>query len=245
MEKILERFGLYDIWTVLFPGMVLNSGLRTLNDYMLKIIQSENDLDDYGVGFERLKLYYPTDIYSLIAFIIVSYLCGLVLHELGSMSKRIIYRKGKPTELLLEKENLILNFQQLQIYTPIFLKLNKNKELSKECFEKRKEESRNIFNIMNTELQLNGISVQYIKLNLIYNMCLTLCVAILLMLAYIFIFILWGYIQKKDIYLWGFWKLATALMAACWILYSRSKRYYIYWVRNIVIAYGNFSRKDT
>lgn len=242
MEKLLERLGLYDIWTIIFPGIVFSSGLKTLNDYITKIIQA--GAASYGACGYQLEIFYPKDIYELMSFVTISYLCGLILHELGSMAKHMIYRNGKPTELLLEKRGKVLNSQQLQMYAPMFLKLNDGQEFSEDDCKKRRKESRNIFGIMNTELQLKGISSKYVKLNLIYNMCFTLCVAIVLLLAYIIIAAIYGYTKRKCVCMEGLFGIAVVLAAACWILYSRAKRYYVYWVRNIVIAYGNYIKKD-
>lgn len=244
MEKAIERLGLYDIWVMLLPGMVLISGLRTLCDYMAKITHKASAID-YSVELQQLKIFYPSDIYGLFSFIVASYLCGHILHELSSMAKRIIYKKGKPTELLLEeKSKVVLDFQQRQMYNQIFLKLNGNQKFSEDDFEKRRKESRNIFNIMNTELQSNGISSKYVKLNLIYNMCFTLCMAILLILIHIFTFIIYQYIARKSIYVCELLGVVIVLIAVFLILYIRGKRYYIYWVRNIVMLYSNYAHKS-
>lgn len=244
MEKVFERLGLYDIWTVLFPGIIFIGGLKTLNDYMTGLIQAKDDITNYIVAFGQVKIFYPTSIYGIISFVIISYLCGHILHELSSMAKHIIYKRGKPTELLLEKKNKILDSRQLQSYTPIFLKLNENQKFSEDKFEKRREESRNIFNKMNTELQLRGISSKYVKLNLIYNMCFTMCIAIIFMLVYIFIFVTYEYINEKSAYMRDFFGIVIFLFLSLGVLYHRGRRYYTYWVRNIVIAYGNVLKKN-
>ena len=240
MEKMVERLGLYDIWTTLFPGMIFAGGIKTLCDYMLKILQRKPYMIDNSIEFQQLKIFYPTDIYGLFSFIVVSYLCGHILHELSSMAKQhIIYRKGKPTELLLEKKSKVLNSQQIQMYNQVFLKLNGNQKYSEDDFEKRRKESQNIFNIMNTELQSKGISSRYVKLNLIYNMCFTVCMAILLMLMHIFVFVIYQFIKHRNLYISELLGIVIALMAVFLVLYLRGNRYYIYWVRNIVVSYNN------
>lgn len=244
MEKVIERLGLYDIWIMLFPGMIFISGSKTLCDYMVKITQTKVCTTYDGVGFQQLKIFYPTDLYGLFSFIVASYLCGHILHELGSIAKHVIYKKGKPTELLLEKKSKVLNSLQIQMYSQLFLKLNKNQKFSEDDFEKRREESRNIFNIMNIELQSKGMSSKYVKLNLIYNMCFTLCVAVFLMLMRIILFVFYQYIKTKNIYICELAGVVIVLISVFLILYFRGKRYYIYWVRNIVMSYSYCSQKS-
>ena len=37
MEKIIEKMGLYDIWTVFFPGVVFLDLVKTLYGFMLTL----------------------------------------------------------------------------------------------------------------------------------------------------------------------------------------------------------------
>lgn len=242
MEKILERLGLYDIWIMIFPGMIFVSGIKTIHDFMLNVM-------NYGAGAGTSKcilnfnIFYPKNIYEVMAFIVISYLCGHILHELSSWAKCVVYKDGKPTELLLENNNKIIGQWQQQMYMSMFLKLNKNHQFSDD-YEERRNESKRIFNLMNAELQLRNEASRYVKLNLIYNMCFTICIDILILLIYIILFIGWAYFKKKCVIVKDVVGIIIVLVSVFGVLYHRSRRYYVYWVRNIISAYENIQTKE-
>ncbi len=77
MDKILEKFGVYDIVGVLLPGICI----VTFSDLVLQFV--------YGIA-----LNIPTQINGTVVFLIISYFCGLVFQEIGSGIVRITINKN-------------------------------------------------------------------------------------------------------------------------------------------------------
>lgn len=245
MEKMIEKLGLYDIWTMIFPGMIFICGLNTIHEYIIELLKNTCDVNKVeNVRFNLLKIYYPVDIGEIIIFVLISYLFGHVLHELSSIVKNIVYRKGKPTELLLELNGKVLSDQEIQTYMPMFIRLNSSPKFSSDCALQRRNKSKIIFNKMNTELQSRNISQKYVKLNLIYNTCLTICVAILLLQLYALLYCIIIFIRNQHILIDGLIRILVALIPIFYLLFHRSKRYYIYWIKSIVAAYANLYEKE-
>lgn len=102
MEGFINKMGLYDIWTVLFPGVVFQVGTRTLYEFMVslpKLLSAAPKLTEKLCVFLQIGIAVPSDIYEFLVLLILSYFCGLILHELSSiMKRRVIYRKGDPRD---------------------------------------------------------------------------------------------------------------------------------------------------
>ena len=78
---------------------------------------------------------------------------------------------------------------------------------------------------------------EYVKLNVIYNTCATLGVAIMLILCLALAFEIEFMILKRQDLILSFISLDVVLILGIYILLNRSKRYYRYWTKNIVLAY--------
>lgn len=95
-----------------------------------------------------MDVYCPVTIYELFIFLLLSYATGIVLHEFGSLiKKKIIYKNGKPKELLLNSEKGVFSQEQINNYMPMFLTLHNNISFSgNDQIDEQKEESKMIFN---------------------------------------------------------------------------------------------------
>lgn len=241
MEKIVEKMGLYDIWTILFPGMVLIIFTKSVYSFMLSLpylIQgTERSVERYLICF-KMKIYVPKDIYELLITMIFAYFCGLVLHEISSLiKKKIIYKRGEPISLLFDPKEGVFDEKQIQKYMQMFIDLNNGKKFAISDKENLKRESRNIFHKMNNELQGNGIANKYVKLNIIYNVCATLSVDIIIVFVLILAFEVEFFALKEYMLIKYSINLFILAIITFFILVSRSKRYYRYWTKNIVLAY--------
>lgn len=241
MEKIFDRMGLYDIWTILFPGIIFQIGVRSLYDFMMSLHKLLSETPEV-LGKLGLLLHIdvtvPTDIYEFLTLLVFSYLCGLILHELSSILKhRLVYRKGDPRALLLNETTGTLSSQELHRLMPLLKSLNNGKEFSQTEPEKLREESKFLFHRMNKKLQDIKKSGDYAKLNIIYNTCSTLCVVLVLLALVVLAFgIEFLFNQKFSSFFYSLMILGIMIVLLL-ILLLRSKRYYKYWVRNIVFAY--------
>lgn len=241
MEKIFDRMGLYDIWTVLFPGVVFHIGTRSLYEFLMSLhnllLDTPELLGKLGL-FLKMNIIIPGNIYEFFIFLVVSYLYGLMLQELSSSLKHmIVYRKGDPRTLLLDETHGPLNSQELHRLMPLLKSLNNGEDFSESDSKKLKEESKYLFNQMNRTLQNMQKSRDYVKLNIIYNMCSTLS----LVLAFFALMILTFEIQfllNTDLSSFYFSLFLLSIIISMFlILHFKSSKYYQYWVRNIIFAY--------
>ena len=241
MEKIIEKMGLYDIWTVFFPGVVFLDLVKTLYDFMLTFpgsLSKETTIIEKVFIFCKAKVYIPDTAYELLIMCLCSYLAGLILHEIsGLMKNKLVYRKGKPTDFLLDSEQGVFSKEQIEKLIPMYtylyggpLTLNEKENL--------KKQSHFIFQKINIELQRKKIASQYVKLNIAHNTCATLqvvmilifCMAILFEIEFVAVF-------KRYDTLCSVISLDLLLLTCIYFLSNRSIKLYKYWVRNIVLAY--------
>ena len=90
---------------------------------------------------------------------------------------------------------------------------------------------------INIELQKKKIASQYVKLNIAYNTCGTLEVAIMLVLFIAALFEVEFIALKNLVYLRPVIFLDIFMVICIYFLSHRSKKLYVYWVRNMVFAY--------
>lgn len=237
---MVERMGLYDIWTILFPGTVFVVAIKSVYNFMLLL--PEQMLNSMSINEQifilcKISVYTPSTIYNLLIFLIYSYLSGLVLHEISSIFKNsVIYKHGKPTDFLLEPKEGLFNEEQIQKLMPMYVYLSGD-PLPLEDKEKLRKESRLLFHKMNVDLQRRKMASQYVKLNIIYNTSATLGVTIAFILGIILSFEIEFIILGELYLLLSFVSLDMMLIIAICILMNRSKKYYKYWVKNIVMAF--------
>ena len=186
----------------------------------------------------QMNIATPSDIYELLVLLAFSYLCGMILHELSSILKhKLIYPKADPRALLLDENAGILSSQELRNLMPLLKSLNNGKDFSQSEPEKLRDESKYLFHRMNKKLQEKKKSGDYVKLNIIYNMCGTLCIVLAILSLITFAFG-GNFFFHKEYFAFLYSLIILGIMIILLlILLFRSKRYYIYWVRNIIFAY--------
>ena len=240
MDKLIEKMGLYDIWTVLFPGAIFQLLFKTIFDYMLSLpeqVKNTTSVIERTFLFCRSYIYEPGTVYELLIFLLSSYFVGLLLHEFSSIFKnRVMYKHGKPIELLLDYQGGVFEQEQIQVLMPMYIKL-KGSDFTLNDKEKQREESRSLFHKINMDMQRRKRANEYVKLNVIYNTCATLGVAIMLILCLALAFEIEFMILKRQDLILSFISLDVVLILGIYILLNRSKRYYRYWTKNIVLAY--------
>lgn len=248
MDKFFDKVGLYDVWTVLFPGAIFQIGIKSLYSFMISLPQflsvTPGTVEKLGI-FLQMDVVVPSNIFEFLVLLVISYLCGLILHELSSFLKHsVVYRNGDPRTLLLNETTGMFNSQELYRLMPLFKSLNDNKDFSDSDQEKLRKESKFLFHRMNKKLQGIKKSGEYVKLNIIYNMCNTLCVVLIIFSLVVVAFgIEFLFLREIPSFIYSIilWILMIILLL---ILFFRSKRYYKYWVRNIVFAYEDLYCND-
>lgn len=243
LDKLIEKMGLYDIWTILFPGAVFLVAIKTIYNFMLllpeQILKTTSVIEQIFI-FCEVNIYAPGTVYELLIFLLCSYFVGLMLHEISSLFKnRVMYKQGKPIDFLLDSKGGVFEEEQIQILMPMYIQLNGG-VFTLNDNEKQKKESRSLFHKINMDLQRKKVASQYVKLNVIYNTCATLGIAIMLILCLVLAFEMEFIILKRFDLILSFISLDMVLIVGIYILMSRSRRYYKYWTKNIVLAYQDW-----
>lgn len=223
-----------------FPRCVFLIAVKTLYNFMLSLpeyISKATGVIEQMFIFCKAKVYIPDSIYELFVFSLCAYFIGLILHEISSIFKsRVMYKEGKPVDFLLDSYGEVFDEEQINALMPMYIRLYE-KPFTLNDREKLKKESRIIFRKINAELQRKKIANQYVKLNIVYNTCATLGVATMLILCMIALFEVEFIFLKRYDALFSVTVLDVLLVICIYFFISRSKKYYKYWVQNIVLAY--------
>ena len=248
MDKLIEKLGLYDIWTTIFPGGIFLILARTLYGFMSTLQDMIPSVD--GVVAKlllvcRVGIYVPDTLNELLVFFMLSYVAGSVLHELSSIFKHwVLYSAGRPTEFLLESDRGLFSDEEVKLLKDVYRKLMET-PFNDSDKENLPFKSQRLFRAMNAELQSRRISGQYVKLNVIHNTCLTLSVALMLNLGVVLMFDLGFLISGRHDWIFPTISLVAALGISIVVLIKRSMKYHRYWVRNIVSAFFQIDKEES
>lgn len=248
MEKLIEKLGLYDIWTTIFPGGVFLILTRTLYGFMSTLQDMLPGID--GVVAKlllvyKMSIYVPVTLNELLVFFMLSYVAGSVLHELSSIFKhRILYSAGRPTEFLLESDKGLFSDEEVKRLKAVYRELTETAIIDNNK-ERLPLKSQELFHAMNAALQSRKISGQYVKLNVIHNTCLTLSVTLMLNLGLVLLFDLEFLIYGRCDWIFPTIILVVTLAISIAVLMKRGKKYHRYWVRNIVFAFCQMNREES
>ena len=116
--KFTEKIGLFDIWTVLFPGTVFLIVIKSLYNSLLilpELVKKADNLFEKITIFLQMNFHTSESLYELFELLLIAYLVGLLLQELGSIFKnKVLYKKGKPMDLLGDPQGGVFNAVQIQ-----------------------------------------------------------------------------------------------------------------------------------
>lgn len=241
MDKLAEKLGLFDLWVVFFPGAIFTTLIKSTYTFMTSLQNlphASSSLFSKCVSFVNMNIYSPSSLYDFILWIIISYFLGLVIHEFASFfKKKCYYTSGSPCDNLLDTSKSVFNLEEIQFYLPMMISLNANHEFSYSDNEKLKRESRNVFNQMNIKLQDGNIAERYVKLNIIHNLSNNLSISLLLIFLFALLFEIDFLFSCKIEFVFYSMAYVLTLLAVGVLFMHKSKKYYVYWVRNIVRAY--------
>ena len=219
MEKISEKVGLYDLWTVFFPGAV--SMLIIGLDYHLLILQTP-----VCILFNNCDI--PTNVFYWIIMMLISVFLGIILQEIAHYIGKIVLSKKASNGLLEAKYGVFID-GEITAFSKAYEKLGFREE-------KSVIESRRLFHTLNIYAQQKGIASRYIKLNLIQNMSLSLAAVMLFESLILVTGIIYHVFIHKVQQIMTIVILCIVSMVMIVAFLRRAKRFDRYWVRNIVYA---------
>lgn len=228
MDKMTEKVGIYDLWTVFFPGTIEILGMM----FCYHIVEIDGDCNKLFINWKT-----PNDISSWVVFILLSYFVGIILQEIGRKLRKL-FRLDNATEGLLSVENRIFTKHEIEVFTQLYMNHGyKGKTRST-------KESKRIFRSINTSAQEQEIADRYVKLNVLQNMSLSLAV-VMLIEAVVFFIIAFYYllVAHKPFECIKMLMLCVTLIFLFIVFLKRSERFDRYWVRNIVYSVYKWEKR--
>lgn len=148
MDKIFEKFGVYDFWGTFVPGFI----------GMILNILWYNHAYDSSYSISK----------NLVIIIAFSYLLGCTYHEIGHVIQKIVYvSKGEPYDRYLLDNCNILNRSEKNVYIDLFNKWA-NKNLDNNNINQ--ERCRLFFNYCDYYIEKSGKDLKAKKMQSLYGM---------------------------------------------------------------------------
>lgn len=232
MDNILDKFGIYDFFGLLVPGMVFLYALICMDFPLLE------------------NLNYPSiDALVVVGFILLSYLCGMIMQEIGSfIDDKFIHMRNKAETNYLEKKNHKCKLLYFFMFTNSFedkeLKSIKQliydlvgKDIDKMKDDNKKQQvCKQVFFICKSHLENNDKIGKAEKLNAMFAMSRDLIV------CNIGIIVCIGYICLVDCLRNIHWIILIYAVTSSLILIRREKRFIEMRVRTIIRQYIDLNK---
>jgi len=191
MDKLLEKLGVYEIFTYIFSGIVFyfcTLALLFLMTYVnsLQIKEWINYLNNW---------------YALPLL----YFGGLILHEMGEIYERIIFRKGMPSERLIQDKK----YEKMKV-----LVLEKLKEKTNSVFMfEDKNQSKVAFGIIYSTVQDTTANEMIQKMNQQYGLFRTLSLGFIFQILMFCIFFIHRFTQNNCTFIYLVFFISIIILA--------------------------------
>lgn len=228
MEKFVEKFNMFDIFTMLLPGIVISS------------------LFGISLSFKYYEVWENWGNEKYILFFIISYACGLIFQEIGTVFDKIFMFKilygGEPRKIfLLESKHTKIFNDELSYKNTLRIKQYLNDYIDIETSENVNEEKLNslMFAYCLNICEMNGLASKADKMIVISEMSRSLfwgCIATIILSA-IMIFAF----SCHSLFLYG--EIPFLIIIAI-IFLSRKRRYEQYRIRILVRMFLIYTQKQ-
>lgn len=241
MEKITEKFGLFDLMVTTFPGAYFLLLFKNLTHYFiftLSTFQTQNSYILDSLYIINYELRIPRTVFELVAFSFLSYFVGFVLQGLTSWVKHhLVFSHGKPHHLLFDSKKGPLDKFQIEHFTPTFKRLYSFNKVSSLSVQEQQSISKCIFHKINAMCQKSNIANKYVKLIVLANMSYNLFVAnsALLVLVIAFYFVLFSlklFHLRIAIHI-----IALTLSISTIVFFKQAVHFNKRWIVNLLYAY--------
>lgn len=225
MDNILDKFGLYDFFGLLIPGMTFWIMLFYMN---CPIIQKEQ--------------FPSSQTLRIIAFVLLSYIVGTLMQEMASwldgnckiMKMRIKARENFLTFDLLFKDE---EYDEIKkVANKILGKAQTNNSFSE-------GENYKIFNICKSHLENNNKMDKADKLDAIFAMSRDYIICNICILAGLIITVISKIIIEQFEWSWSYVVILLYVFGSSGIFYKRAKRYSELRTKTIIRQYMDLKRK--
>lgn len=220
MNDFLKKFNIFDVFSMLIPGLIITT---------MFVISVPRE------AMHEIKNFLPQGNYLL--FFVLSYLVGLLFHEISRMSDCLwhrIYYHGKIREILLDEskcKRLIKNAQtRLLICKHKEKTLNSAKNESCDIQKNTNGESAFIFSYMLNYVEMKGYSSKLDKMATIAEMSSSLLNGfIVLLVSHIFLGFLYKTTTEISFYVFLIFEIFVII-----IMFFRKRRYEQFRISNLI-----------
>ncbi|MEE1216507.1 MAG: hypothetical protein U0K78_03185 [Agathobacter sp.] len=219
MDKVIEKMGIYELFTVLGAGVisVIIWSFALGNGYINALLYMNNESD-----------------VNLVIFLIICYIVGLILQEVSSIldDKMLKFRINARKSFLNDNNNIIKNDEELILYR----KLAK-KKLHKSILSEKDNE---LFHFRaKTYLERHSDNSKISRINSIYGMSRSLALSSLIAILFT---VMSYFFNDNTFYVFGTKSICSVLMIIIELFvfalfYYRTKKYAKYKVRVIMRYY--------
>lgn len=242
MDKVAEKFGVFDLLVTTFPGAFFLFISKNLYCYFSDIVtlpltQAWDALSFFHIlSFEP---HIPRTLYEFISFTFLSYFIGFLLQGVASYVKAVVFIHGKPHHQLFDISHGPLDRVQLEKFTPLFKSIYQNGDISSLTSEQQKKASKMIFHSINASCQASGIANRYVKLNVLSNMSFNIFTSSI----FLILFLCLCYLQLLTNKLYSLMILlhfpTITLFICAFVFCKHGITFYKRWVVHLLYAYAS------
>lgn len=188
MENLLEKFNIFDFFTMLIPGIIIST------------------LSCISLSFKHYNLWKMCGKEKYIIFFVISYLFGIIFQQIGNIiDEKLVYKivyGGKPREIFLLKDkyhkilNNVLAYKDAIKIKKYIIHCCNIKNTKNITINQEKQLNERIFSYCLNFLETNGLSYKADKMLVISEMSRSLslgCIAIILLNVFMSIYYHFNY----------------------------------------------------
>lgn len=228
MDNILDRFGLYDFFGLLIPGM----------SFWIMLFYMKFPMVDDGLPLSQT--------FKVIAFILFSYVVGSLMQETASWFDNK-YKKMKiriKTRENYLNTNPLFKGEELKAVRELANKLLGNEDIEDKKHSFSDEESYRLFNICKSHLENNNKMEKADKLDAIFAMSRDFIVCNIWIFCCLMITIIYTAVEKSFSWSLSYTVIIVYTFISSYIFYRRAKRYAKMRTRTIIRQYMDLKRNE-
>lgn len=225
MDNLFDKFGIYDFFGLLIPGMLFFITLLYIDFPLIKD-----------------NIYPSSSTFELIIFILVSYILGVLIQEIGSfLDRKFTKIRIKSRENFLKPDKTFFSDYEFEEVKKIANKLLKKKDKNNEFFTNK--ECVKIFFECKACLENSGKMSKANKLDASFAMSRSFVVCNICIFVSLIIRFFYTILEKQFSWSLSYILILVYLFLSSVIFYNRAKRYSQMRTKTIIRQYIDLYKK--